>query len=83
MHPAVGGSRLRYYVGGVALTSSLLVLLPLLAVLGSHVMLGDTPRSRATLMWLQRHIFTTFALLCVGFFGPPVGWGRRAAALLQ
>ena len=72
VHPAVGSSRLRYYVGGVALTSSLLVLLPLLAVLGSHAKLGDTRRSRPTLMWLQRHIFTTFACVCVGFFGPPV-----------
>ena len=75
IHPAVGVSRLRYYVGGVALTTSLLVLLPLLAVLGSHAMLGDARRSRPTLMWLQRHIFTTFALLCVGFFGPPVVGG--------
>ena len=72
LHPAVGVSRLRYYVGGVALTSLLLVVLPLLAVLGSHAKLGDTPRSRPTLMWLQQHIFTTFALVCVGFFGPPV-----------
>ena len=75
VHPAVGSSRLRYYVGGVALTSSLLVLLPLLAVLGSHAKLGDTRRSRPTLMWLQRHIFTTFAFVCVGFFGPPVVGG--------
>ena len=72
IHPAVGVSRLRYYVGGVALTSLLLVVLPLLAVLGSHAMLGDTPQSRPTLIWRQRHIFTTFALVCVGFFGPPV-----------
>ena len=75
IHPALGVSRLRYYVGGVALTSSLLVLLPLVAVVGSHATLGETPRSSPMLMWVQRHIFTTFALVCVGFFGPPVVGG--------
>ena len=76
VHPAVGSSRLRYYVGGVAL-DELAVGVAFRCWQCSDLTrsLVTLRRSRPTLMWLQRHTFTTFAFVCIGFFSPPVVGG--------